>query len=69
MVKPGLEQEMYESLLKSERRLRAERHDITRRALIYMEMEGLPLDRVLEALGISRATWYRRVQDLRQTQQ
>lgn len=38
-------------------------HKVTRRAQLYMH-GGLPLEKVLDALKISRATWYRRVQGL-----
>lgn len=38
-------------------------HRVTQRALIYLD-SGLPLGDVLEALKISRATWYRRVEAL-----
>lgn len=37
---------------------------MTRRAELYLHA-GLPLERVLDALKISRATWYRRVADAR----
>lgn len=54
---------MWADLLTSELRWQAERHAVTTRGLFYVEA-GLPLDKVLDALKISRATWYRRVADL-----
>lgn len=61
----GRNRDMYLSLRAAEGRLREERDEVTRRALIYLD-DGLPLDEVLVALGISRATWFRRVRELRQ---
>lgn len=54
---------MRTDLLLTESEARDAAHLVTRRALIYMEA-GLPLDQVLEALKVSRATWYRRVEAL-----
>jgi hypothetical protein len=42
---------------------RSAQHKVTERASIYIAT-GLPLDQVLDALKISRATWYRRVEAL-----
>lgn len=47
-------------LLTSEMRWKAERLSATERARLFVEA-GLPLERVLAALEISRATWYRRL--------
>lgn len=47
-------------LLTSEMRWKAERFATTERARLFVEA-GLPLERVLDALTISRATWYRRL--------
>jgi len=55
---------MYEDLFSAEIRAVAEHDAVTRRGMIYLAL-GLPLDDVLAALKISRATWYRRVQDLK----
>lgn len=57
---------MWVDLLTSENAAKAAPHNVTRRAEIYVEAAGLPLDRVLDALKISRATWYRRLQALRE---
>ena len=51
---------MWTDLLTGEMQARSAQHRITERALIYMDC-GLPLSQVLDALKISRATWYRRV--------
>lgn len=67
MAKDQITSRMYEDLRDSETRLLAERHAITARALVYIGA-GLDQRSVLVALGISRATWYRRVQDLRQAE-
>lgn len=58
---------MWSDLLASEQRAVSERHMITQRALLYLDA-GLPLDKVLDALKISRPTWYRRVRELRDWQ-
>lgn len=47
-------------LLTSEMRWKAERFATTERARLFVDA-GLPLERVLDALTISRATWYRRL--------
>lgn len=60
--------QMYADLLTSETRAVSERHAVTQRALLYVEIGGLPVREVLQALHISRATWHRRVQDLRHWQ-
>lgn len=51
-------------LLTSELRARGAVHEVTSRAELYLAT-GLPLGQVLDALKISRATWYRRVDALR----
>lgn len=51
---------MWADLLTGELSARSAQHRITERALIYIDC-GLPLDEVLDALKVSRATWYRRV--------
>jgi hypothetical protein len=53
---------MWVDLFTSETQAKSARHAVTERARLYMEA-GLPLDQVLDALKISRATWYRRVQE------
>jgi hypothetical protein len=54
---------MWSDLLTSEMTARSAQHKVTERASIYIAT-GLPLDQVLDALKISRATWYRRVEAL-----
>jgi hypothetical protein len=56
---------MWSDLLMSENRARAAQHEVTYRAELYLSA-GLPLDKVLDALKVSRATWYRRVEALRE---
>jgi hypothetical protein len=56
---------MWADLLAGETQVRTAAHDVTRRAELYLHA-GLPLERVLDALRISRATWYRRVAELRE---
>jgi hypothetical protein len=53
---------MLNSLRTSETAAKIAAFDATERAILYLDA-GLPLDRVLDALKISRATWYRRVAD------
>jgi hypothetical protein len=53
---------MAQNLKAAELRVRREQLDLTHRAEVYMS-DGLPLGIVLGALGISRATWYRRVRE------
>lgn len=55
---------MWLDLLTSEDAARCAQHQVTRRAETYSEC-GLPLDSVLDALEVSRATWYRRLEALR----
>ncbi len=54
---------MWSDLLTSEMAAKSAQHKVTERASIYIAT-GLPLDQVLDALKISRATWYRRVEAL-----
>ncbi|MEA2396729.1 MAG: hypothetical protein QOE72_4832 [Chloroflexota bacterium] len=54
---------MWADLLTSENAARAAQHEVTNRAQLYLA-SGLPLERILEALKISRATWYRRLSEL-----
>ncbi len=54
---------MWSDLLTSEMTARSAQHKVTERASIYLAT-GLPLDQVLDALKISRATWYRRLDAL-----
>ncbi len=56
---------MWVDLLTSELRAKSATHDVTRRALIYLD-SGLTLEQVLDALKISRATWYRRVEAMKE---
>ena len=60
--------QMFADLLNSESRALAEKHAVTQRALLYMELGELTRPQVLAALHCSQATWYRRVQDLRHWQ-
>lgn len=55
---------MVGDLLMSEADARSSTNRVTARAELYL-YAGLPLEQVLEALQISRATWYRRVEALR----
>lgn len=55
---------MWVDLLVSEMHAQSARHMVTQRAEVYL-WSGLPLERVLDGLKISRATWYRRVAELR----
>ena len=52
-------------LLTGEMHARSAQHQVTSRAELYL-YAGLPLETVLDALKISRATWYRRVEALRE---
>ncbi len=54
---------MWTDLLTSEMAASSAQHKVTERASIYIAT-GLPLEKVLDALTISRATWYRRVDAL-----
>ncbi len=65
MNTPTFHAKMWADLFNSEIDARSATHRVTSRAEVYTAA-GLPLDRVLDALGISRATWYRRVEALRQ---
>lgn len=51
---------MWADLLTSEISAASAQHEVTGRAVLYIDC-GLPLDQVLDALKVSRATWYRRV--------
>jgi len=51
-------------LVSGARRLVDEREALTVRAQLYLAAGVLSLDQVLNALGVSRATWYRRVASL-----
>jgi hypothetical protein len=53
---------MWNSLRISETAAKSAAFEATDRAILYLDA-GLPLDRVLDALKISRATWYRRLAD------
>ena len=63
MITQDVAGKMWADLLTSEKRAQDAQHYVTARAVLYVEA-GLPLERVLDALGVSRATWYRRVQAL-----
>jgi hypothetical protein len=63
METPDVQARMWSDLLTSEMTARSAQHKVTERASIYIAT-GLPLDQVLGALKISRATWYRRVEAL-----
>jgi hypothetical protein len=56
---------MWADLLNAEIIARSAQHHVTARAELFLEA-GLPLDKVLDALKVSRATWYRRVDALRE---
>lgn len=56
---------MWHDLLTTEREAQAAGHRVIARAEVYLAA-GLPLERVLDGLGLSRATWYRRVEALRE---
>jgi len=64
METPEANAKMWADLLNSEMQAQRAQHDVTRRAELYL-YAGLPLESVLDALKISRATWYRRVEALR----
>lgn len=61
-MKPTTLGTMWADLLTSEIAAKSAQHHVTTRAKIYLEA-GMPLDQVLDALKISRATWYRRAAD------
>jgi hypothetical protein len=52
-------------LLISETSATAARHQVTKRAEIFLACTALTLDDVLDVLKISRATWYRRLEALK----
>jgi hypothetical protein len=52
-------------LLISETSAISTRHQVTRRAEIFLACKALTLDDVLDVLNISRATWYRRLEALK----
>jgi hypothetical protein len=54
-----------DDLLTSETLATSARHRVTNRAEIFMASRALTLDDVLATLNISRATWYRRLEALR----
>ncbi|MFZ0667090.1 MAG: hypothetical protein WAM97_15160 [Acidimicrobiales bacterium] len=68
MDSAALQENMLTDLLVSEMEAKSAQYRVTSRAEMYMAT-GLPLDRVLGALKISRATWYRRVEALREWEQ
>jgi hypothetical protein len=51
---------MREALRRMEREIRNQQMDLIGRGLVYLD-DGLPLGQLLQALGISRRTWERRV--------
>lgn len=63
MITPDSKRAMYTDLLITELEARQSAHLVTRRAGMYLE-SGLAMSQVLQALKISRATWYRRVEAL-----
>lgn len=65
MLPAGVSESAYKDLLISESEVMSGQRQITRRAEIYLATGALTLDRVLDALKISRATWYRRREALR----
>jgi|HubBroStandDraft_6_1064221.scaffolds.fasta_scaffold1005261_1 hypothetical protein len=65
MLTHEVRSKMWTDLLLAETDARSAVHLVTRRAQIYME-SGLPLEDVLDALKVSRATWYRRVEALQE---
>jgi len=54
---------MYIDLLNEEMHAQSATHRVMDRAELYLSL-GLPMDDVLSALKISRATWYRRLDAL-----
>jgi flagellar biosynthesis regulator FlbT len=67
MEKAEVNARMWSDLLSAELRVVAEKHAVTQRALIFISA-GLPVERVYDALKISRATWQRRVVALKDWQ-
>jgi hypothetical protein len=53
---------MWADLLTSDIAAKSAHFHVTDRAILYIEA-GLPLAQVLDALKISRPTWYRRVRE------
>jgi hypothetical protein len=62
MMTPESKGRAWADLFVAEARWQGERFSVTTRALLYVEA-GLPVERVCDALKISRATWYRRVRE------
>ena len=56
---------MAESLKAAELEIRRLRYDLIGRAMTYVS-DGLPVGIVLDSLGISSATWFRRTKDYRE---
>jgi hypothetical protein len=54
-----------QDLLISETSALSARHQVTKRAEIFLASRTLALDDVLDVLKISRATWYRRLEALK----
>ena len=65
MLPAGVSESAYRDLLTSESQALTAQHLVTRRAQIYIAAGTLTLDRVLDALKVSRATWYRRLEAVR----
>ena len=53
-----------QDLLISETSAVSNRHQVTKRAEIFLACKALTFDDVLDVLKISRATWYRRLEAL-----
>jgi hypothetical protein len=64
MDEATMQAKMWLDLFTTENYARGEQHRVTSRAEVYLAA-GLEMDKVLDALKISRATWYRRVDALR----
>lgn len=58
------EAEMWVDLMTSELHARSAQHQVTKRADMYVRLAGLPVEKVLDALGIDAETWAARLDDL-----
>lgn len=56
---------MWCDLLLADRQAESARFDVTRRAELYTRVAGLPLAKVLDALGVDEDGWGRRLAELR----
>ena len=58
------EAEMWVDLMTSELHAKSAQHKVTKRADMYIRLAGLPVEKVLDALGIDSETWAARLDDL-----